>query len=97
MKNKWFGFRIIIGLCAALGWWGLLYPELTLTPDTVKISVENEEGELSALPLKWSFENNLYLDLLNAESGQISFRSRLLTDISSFWEAFHDSDGTQSK
>lgn len=28
--------RIVTALCAALGWWGLLYPELTLTPDTVK-------------------------------------------------------------
>ncbi len=32
MEKKWTKFRIIAGMCAALGWWGLLYPELALTP-----------------------------------------------------------------
>ena len=35
MNKKTFGLRVAAGLCAALGWWGLLYPELALTPDTV--------------------------------------------------------------
>ena len=41
MKKKWLGIRVAAGLCAALGWWGLLYPELALTPDTVKVSAQD--------------------------------------------------------
>lgn len=93
MKKKWFEFRIIAGLCATLGWWGLLYPELTLTPDTVKVSVEDEDGNLKAVPQDWSFDSSLFLELLNADREQISFRSKLLTDFCSFWEALHGKDG----
>ena len=42
MKKKRLGIRITIGLCAALGWWGLLYPELVLTPDTVRVVQDKE-------------------------------------------------------
>lgn len=90
--RSWLALRICLGLCAAAGWWGLLYPELALTPDTVAVSEEDEEGALDALPWKWSFGNSLYLDLLHAAPEQITFRSRLLAGISSFWEAFHGRD-----
>lgn len=99
MSKKRLGLRITAGLCAALGWWGLLYPELTLTPDTVKVCTEQEDGESCPQPLKWSFDSSLFLDLLNAGPDQISFRSRLFTDISSFLEAFYDrnKNGTEYK
>lgn len=90
MKKKWLGIRITAGLCAALGWWGLFYPELTLTPDTVKVCGENEDGEDASLSRKWSFEDSLYFDLLTADQDKITFRSRLLTELDAFWEVFHD-------
>lgn len=90
MKRKWIGIRIVLSLCAALGWWGLLYPELTLTPDTIKIVEENEDGEISDLPWEWSFDSELYQTLLNADRDSITLRSRLLTNLSLFWEALHD-------
>lgn len=90
MKRKWIGIRIVLSLCAALGWWGLLYPELTLTPDTIKIVEENEDGEISDLPWEWSFDSELYQELLNADRDSITLRSRLLTNLSLFWEALHD-------
>lgn len=90
MKRKWIGIRIVLSLCAALGWWGLLYPELTLTPDTVKITEEDEEGEISDLPWEWSFDSELYRELLEADPGSITLRSRLFTNIGLFWEAIHD-------
>ena len=93
MKKKGLKTRIIIGLCAALGWWGLLYPELVLTPDTVKIVAE--DGEEEPAPLEWSFDSRLYLKLLDAGRDKIIPRSKLLTDISSFWEAFHDRDSVK--
>ena len=90
MKRKWIGIRIVLSLCAALGWWGLLYPELTLTPDTIKIVEENENGERNDLPWEWSFDSDLYQELLNADRDSIILRSRLLTNIGLFWEALHD-------
>ena len=97
MKKKWIGIRAAVGLCAALGWWGLLYPELALTPDTVKISQADESGASVSQASEWSFGSSLYLDLLNADREQISFRSRLFTEIGLLWEAFHDRNGTETK
>ena len=61
MKKKWINIRIIAGMCAALGWWGLLYPELALTPDTVKVICINQEGQEQILPSEWNFEDAFYL------------------------------------
>lgn len=97
MKKKWLGIRVAAGFCAALSWWGLLYPELALTPDTVKISMEEENGTLSDVTAEWSFDSELYLDLLNADQSQITIRSRLLTEIGLLWEAFHERNGSKSK
>lgn len=90
MKKKWLGIRMSIGICAALGWWGLLYPELTLTPDTVKVIQLSEDGESLTLSQEWSFDSNLYWDIINAGSDRITFRSKLLTDFSSILEAFQN-------
>lgn len=89
MKNKRNRFRVIVSLCALLGWWGFLYPELVLTPDTVTVKAEDENGSLSALPDEWNLDSSLYPDLLNAGRDRITFRSRLLTNLNLFWEAFH--------
>ncbi len=94
MKKRWIGLRVAAALCAALGWWGLIYPELTLTSETVKISSESGENDPET---EWRFDNSLYLDLLNAGPEKITFRSRLLQEISLIWEAFHDSNGKQDK
>ena len=84
MKN---GIRIITVVCAALGWWGLLYPGLTLTPDTVRVVCEDENGEEAAQERRWTFDDGLYLELLGTDRENIRFRSRLLTELNAFWEA----------
>lgn len=94
MKKKWLGIRVAAGLCAALGWWGLLYPELALTPDTVKVSTQDNDGTAAAREQEWSFDSTLYLELLNADRDQITIRSRLLTELkglSELFKGFHDS------
>lgn len=87
MKKKWLGIRTGLGICAALGWWGLLYPELTLTPDTVKVVYEDPQAE--TYTQDWSFDSSLYHDVLNAPSEKIVFRSKLLEDLNAILEAFH--------
>lgn len=88
MRKRRAGFQIIISICAMLGWWGFLYPELVLTPETVSVR-EEKDGSLSAPSEDWELDGSLYLDLLNAGRDRITFRSRLLTNLNSFWEAFH--------
>ena len=71
MKNKKLGIRIITAMCAALGWWGLLYPELTLTPETVRIVIEDASGQEISLDRNKSLDDSFYLELLEADSGSI--------------------------
>ena len=91
MKKIWLGIRIGVTICAAAGWWGLLYPQLSLTPDTVCVRFghgdvhEETSGE-------WEFDSSLYRELLCAGPGKITFRSRFLTDLSSLWEAIYHGD-----
>lgn len=93
MKRRWVGLRILVSLCAVLGWWGLIYPELALTPDTVKVSVENEDGVPEEVCRDWEFDSSLYREILEADRSKISFRSRLLTDFGLFLEAIYDRSG----
>lgn len=90
--KKWLGIRIAAGIFAALGWWGFLYPQLALTPDTVSVRQTTESGSLQEQPVEWDFDSELYLELLNAGPDNIIFRSRFLLDLSSLLEAFHNGD-----
>lgn len=69
-----------IWLLAALGWWGVLYPELSLTKDTCRIvwTEDMQEEELS--------QTQIYYRLLSAEPEQIKIKSRLLEILASYFE-----------
>ncbi len=92
MKKKWFGIRMGLGIIAALGWWGLLYPELTLTPNTVKVVYDGQQDEAEAQSPGQSPDGSLYRDILNAPPGKITFRSKLLTDFNAILEAIYGRD-----
>ena len=91
-QNKlWISFRIFVTTCAALGWWGILYPELTMTPDTYKIVYEDtisqeyyvqEPGEV----VEWNLDSDIYETLLGTERSRIRFRSRLLMNMTAWYE-----------
>ncbi len=89
--------RILLCVCAAIGWWGFLYPELAMTPDTYQVvgqdpavgqdpvvgqdpavGTEGEETEASGREICW--------EILNADSSQVHFRSRLLDRLEAFME-----------
>ena len=88
--KKWLVIRITTGICAVLGWWGLLYPQLSLTPDTVAVIPSAEGGTFEEQSPKWDFDGSLYLDLLNAGPDQITFRFKIFKDLNSFLEAFRN-------
>ena len=92
MKKSEIGIRVLCSICAAFCWWGFLYPELTMTPDTYCIIYEEtgaptesyiqEQAEM----VEWKLDNDIYETVLGAERSQIRFRSRLLTNITAFCE-----------
>lgn len=96
MRKGKIKIRIITAMCAALGWWGLLYPELTLTPDTVQLVCEDENGEMLSVSPERDLGDSLYLELLGTNRDHIRFRSRLLTELSAFWEAFSWDKSTEN-
>jgi len=69
MKKSEIGIRLLCGICVGFCWWGLLYPEFTMTPDTYKVCWEKEE--------EMDSEEDIYKMLLEADREQIRFRSRL--------------------
>lgn len=70
-----------LAVCAALGWWGAIYPQFTLLRGTYEIVCEEgetrENGEASA---------KLYWDILEADSSHIRFKSRLFQE----WNALQE-------
>lgn len=94
MKNNKLlvSFRVVVTICAALGWWGVLYPELTMTPDTYRIVYEESASEAErdmqeqSEMVEWDFDNNIYETVLGAERSQIRFRSRLLMNVTALYE-----------
>ena len=90
MKKRWLKLRTVMTLCAALGWWGLLYPELVLTPETIQVYEEKSDGTLTPMDHKRFDCRELYYNLLDADRKDIKFRSKLWEDFSLFWEAFQN-------
>ena len=85
MKKKFVGIRVAITICAALGWWGMLYPELTMTPDTYEVIWEKDAIQEEDLP-EWNADDDIYRIILETDSSRIRFRSRLLAKADEFWE-----------
>ena len=67
MKKKRFELRSFLCVCAALGWWGFLYPQLTLTQDTYKIVYEDEAQQESPEKEEWDFDSDIFEKILGAK------------------------------
>lgn len=85
MKKR-MAVRIVACICAAFAWWGMLYPELTLTPDTYVILDEDGAVHRERNVVEWDFDNEFYRELLEADSDKIRFKSKLLTQIDALAE-----------
>lgn len=78
----------IMAVCAAIGWWGALYPQFTLVEGTYGIVYEDETVMIGEDMTKSELEGSkLYWSLLNEDCSNIKFKSRLLTD----WREIHES------
>ena len=98
MKNKactiGITFRVFVTLCAAWGWWGFLYPELTMTVDTYRVVTESGTVQETDEVIEWDFNKDIYKTVLRADGSRVRLRSRLLTNMTAFTEqgrGIHDS------
>lgn len=81
-KNKFItSIHIMLGICAAFGWWGLLYPELAMTPSTYKVVYADSAVQKQENVVEWDFDDDIYWEIMEADRSQIRFRSRLLMNI----------------
>ncbi len=82
----------ILAICAALGWWGALYPQFTLVEGTYQIVEEPTVADSGENRLETELDGSrLYWSILDADCSQIRFKSRLLTE----WSEFHESGNQQ--
>lgn len=72
--------------CAALGWWGVLYPQFALNEDTYCIVSRDGTVQSDESVVELESGDTIYMEILNADSSKIRFRSKLLKDIAGLWE-----------
>lgn len=89
MKRKqfWNSMAIGLALCMAAGWWGILYPQLTLNTDTYRIVTK--DGEVSTCADEnWESDGTVvYMEMLNADRSQLRFRCRFVEEIKEYLES----------
>ena len=78
------GVRILTVALACYGWWGVIYPELTMLPSTYEIVYEEQAEETKTVQkdaevVEWNSDSQIYWKILEADPEQIHFKSRLLT------------------
>lgn len=78
MSQKFLGIRAMIGMCLAIGWWDLWYPEIAREADVYKVVYEEGTVQKSEEVVKYEFSEYSFYDFLKMDSEQIQFRSRLL-------------------
>lgn len=73
--------RWILGICAAIGWWGVLYPEFTLVEDTYRIVVYDESTDELRIVEPDAYQgDSVYYEMLEAAPEQIVYKSKLLEE-----------------
>ena len=79
------GVRAMAVALACYGWWGVIYPELTMLPSTYEIVCEETEAaraetvQTGPEVVDWNSDSQIYWKILEADPQQIRFKSRLLT------------------
>ncbi|MDR0963146.1 MAG: hypothetical protein LBM60_00835 [Clostridium sp.] len=75
--------RISLCLCALYGWWGVVYPQYSMTPDTYRIVSEDGTVQEDDDLLEWRFSDDVYQKALEANPDQVRFKSKI-------WMLFKD-------
>ncbi|MBR1930891.1 MAG: hypothetical protein IJ833_05370 [Lachnospiraceae bacterium] len=86
MRSKWRELRIALGICAAVGWWGTLYPEFTLLPDTYRVVLSEDELVTNLREPGWITDETLYRSILAADPDKIVYKSKLLEQLQKLFD-----------
>ncbi len=70
-----------LALCVAYGWWGVLYPQLTLNADTYRVVAQDGQEVCCDGDDRDVDGTVVYMEMLNADRRQIRFRCRLVEEI----------------
>ena len=92
MNRKWQGLRMAMVCCAAIGWWGLWYPELSTAADTYAIVLEDGTVLSASEVVECEFGEQYCEELLQADNSQIRFRSRFLQWLEEYFEKVGSED-----
>lgn len=77
MNHRWQGVRLAVLFSMAVSWWGLWYSELATAADTYVIVNEDGTVQKASEVIECGFNECSYLDLLQIDTEQIRFRSKL--------------------
>ena len=91
--KQWNKFRAVITICAALGWWGIWFPELAVRAGVVQavedVAVEGECLSETVQPrenvVQYEDVRKICDGLLAVDKDQIRIRSRLLVLLEQYW------------
>lgn len=92
MNHRWQNVRIATVVCAAIGWWGMWYPELTTAADTYAIVQEDGTVLPASEVVKCDFGELYCEELLQADNSQIRFRSKFLQWLEEYFEKVGSED-----
>ena len=80
----WQGIQVSAVCTACYGWWGVIYPELTMLPSTYEIVYEETEAaeaetvQTGPEVVEWNSDSQIYWKILETDPEKIRFKSRLL-------------------
>ena len=86
MNHRWQGVRFALLASAAIGWWGLWYPELAKAADAYVIVNEDGTVQKASEVVECEFNEYSYLDLLKIDGEQIRFRSKIWQTVEEYFE-----------
>lgn len=85
-KNHKSTWKAALLLCTALGWWGLLYPELLYNSGIIRTTEITSDG--SFIEIKNEQELSRLYGRLLSDGKNVRLKSKLLEDINAFLEAY---------
>ena len=74
-------YRAIWMICAAIGWWGVWFPELAVWADVVCVTedaCQEDSVQMQEKVVECDSAREIYGGLLRADKEQIQIKSRLL-------------------
>lgn len=77
MNSKWLKVRTFVCAVAAIGWWGLWYPEIAEYAGAYTVVEEDGTVQDDSEVIECESDESVYREWFKMDTSQIRFRSRL--------------------